>query len=168
MAQYTVSKETQDKIASFELADSTFRKAWDDFEQQAKQFLDYLDKLREDRNVKLDEAVRSLRTEADAQPITSVKTIKAGPFSVQKKQSMFFIPERFLAILKEKGLYDKARDEGAVVEVTEVPYSKAKQFVHDQGVEDSFAAAEDGKELTPAVSGPKPIPPFGVEGKERK
>ena len=167
-APYKITPDTQDKITKFELADATFRKSWDDFEQQAKQFLDYLDKLREERNVRLDEAVRALRTEAEGLEIIDVKSIKAGPFFVQKKQSPSYLPWRFIEILREKNLYNRAKDEGAIVEVTEIPYAKAKDFVNRLKLESSFAEAEDSKELTPAVSGPKPIPPFGVESKERK
>lgn len=167
MSQHKISESTQTRIDAFEQADKAFRAAWDDFEQKHQQELEYLDKLREERNVRLDEAKRVMRDEAAELDITKVKFLKAGPFSVQKKWSGFYLPEKFVAMLEGRHLYDQAVAEGAVREITEVPFEKAKAFLESKGLRDDFAECEDGKELTPAVTGPKPIGGFGAESKEK-
>ena len=169
MAKFQVSQETQDKVAAFEQSDANFKNAWAVFEQRLEQELALLDKVREDRNAKLDEARRALRAEAQELSITHCKVVKAGPFSVLKKWSSFYIPEKFVAMLKDRGLYDAAVSAKVVAEKIEVgKFEAVKAFLTNEGVAQDFEECEDGCELTPAVSGPKPIPPFGSELKESK
>jgi hypothetical protein len=169
MSKFQCSQETQDKVVIFEAADRVYKDAWEQFEKEMELRLITLDRLRENRNAKLDDAKRALRTEAVEADITQIKLIKAGPFSVQKKWSQFYLPERTVAILKAKGLYDAAISAKVVAEKIELAkYEEFKQFLDKAGVVKDFEECEDGQELTPAVSGPKPIPPFGAEQKDSK
>lgn len=169
MAKVQVSNETQTKVSSFEQADAAYKAAWDAFETAHKHELESLDKLREDRNAKLDEAIRSLREEAVSIDITLTKRIDAGPLYVQKKWSSFYVPKKLVSELKDHNLFDSALASGIVEERIDVAdYEKVKDFLEKSGVAQDFEDCEDGKELTPAVYGPKPIPPFGAEAKERK
>lgn len=168
MSKFQCSQEVQDKVTDFEMSDKAFKAAWDSFEQSVRAQLEYLDKLREVRNEKLDVAVRLLRAEAVEADITKVKLIKQGPFSVQKKWSEFYAPEKFVGILKDKGLYDQAVAAKVIEERIEVAkFPEAKSFLEAHGVLKEFEECEDGLELTPAVSGPKPIPPFAAEVKSK-
>jgi len=169
MSKFQFSQDTQDKVTLFEQSASAFKIAWEALEQKISSELQYLDGLREDRNARLDEAKRAIRTEAAEADITGAKFLRIGTFSVQKKWSSFYTPEKFVALLKDKGLYDNAITAKIVAEKTEIAkFDVAKQFLENEGVLTDFEECEDGQELTPAVSGPKPIPPLGVELKESK
>jgi hypothetical protein len=169
VAKFQFSKDTQDKVTLFEQSDSAFKAAWGALEQKISAELQYLDSLREDRNAKLDEAKRAIRTESVEADITENKSLRIGTFSVQKKWSNFYTPEKFVALLKDKGLYDGALSAKIVAEKIEIAkFDVAKQFLENEGVLTDFEECEDGQELTPAVSGPKPIPPLGAELKESK
>lgn len=169
MPKFQISSETQQKIDSFEQSDAAYKAAWDQFERAHFQELEALDRMREDRNNKLDDAVRTLRTESAEADITQVKLVKAGPFSVQKRFSQFYAPEKTVSMLKDKGLYDSALRNRVVAEKIELEkYDTVYAFLEREGVAKDFEECEDGQELTPAVSGPKPVPPFGSEIKERK
>lgn len=169
MAKYQFTKETQDKINLYNQADQDFKAAWAVFEQKMAVELQHLDQLREDRNVKLDEAKRAARTEAAEVSISDAKSIAFGGFSVMKKWSDFYIPEKLVALLKDKGLYDAALAAKAVAEKIEVAkFDEVKAFLQKEGVDKDFEECEDGIELTPAVTGPKPIPALGAEYKDAK
>lgn len=169
MGKFQGSKELQDKIDDFEKSDITFKSAWSVLEQKMAQELEYLDGLREERNEKLDLAKRALRAEALEASIKDVKFVKIGPFSVQKKWSSFYVPEKLVALLKDKGLYDSAISAKIIAEKIEVEkFDVVKQYLKVEGIEADFEDCEDGMEMTPAVTGPKPIPPFGVEQKDAK
>lgn len=168
MSKFQCSDEAKAKVEAFELSDKAYRSAWDQFEQAAQQQLDYLDKLREDRNAKLDDAKRKLREEASEADITTVKSVKLGPFNAVKKWSNFYNPEKLVAGLKAKGLYDMAISAKVVAEKIETAkFDEVKNFLTAQGIVKDFEDCEDGNELTPAVSGPKPVPPFGAEQKDK-
>lgn len=164
--KHQCSQETKDKIAAFEEADKRFKTEWAAFEQEFSTRLAQLDQLREDRNVKLDEAKRALRVEADG--IEELRTtFVEGPFKVQKKWSDFYIPEKTVAMLSERGLYDAAVSSGAVaIRVELAKFDQMQRFLEDNGVIKDFECCEDGIEASTAISGPKPIPPFGAELKK--
>ncbi len=169
MSQYQCSAETQAKIRAFVQADKEFKAEWEQFELRAQQHLEYLDKLREERNAKLDDAKRSLRAETQDLDITVHKSVKAGPFTVQKKWSSFYQPEKLVAGLKTKSLYDSALSSRIVREKIEIAsFEEVQNFLKVEGVLADFEDCEDGIEQTPAIYGPKPILAFGVEAKEAK
>lgn len=168
MSMFQCSLEAQDKVSAFEQADAAFKAAWEQFEHQHAAELEYLDKLREDRNSKLDEARRILRAEAQEADITRVRFVKQGPFNVQKKWSDFYSPEKFIMRLRELGLYDTALSTKIIQETYNfAKFDVIKNFLKMEGKEKEFEDCEDGIELTPAVSGPKPISPFGAEVKDK-
>ena len=169
MSKFQCSDEVKAKVTAFETADATYKTAWEQFEQAAQAQLDYLDKLREDRNAKLDDAKRGLRAEALEADITDIKSIKVGPLTAQKKWTSFYNPEKLVAGLRAKGLYDTAIAAKVVMEKIETAkFDEVKNFLKNEGIEKDFEDCEDGQEMTPAVSGPKPIPAFGAEQKESK
>jgi predicted AlkP superfamily phosphohydrolase/phosphomutase len=168
MSTPTVSAETKTKVDAFDTADSTYQTAWDAFEEKYQAELDELDKLREDRNAKLDVAKRALRDEASEMDISVVKFIKMGAFSVQKKFSKWY-SEKAIGFLKEKNLWDSALTAKVVEEkVTFAEFEKVQDFLTREGVLKEFEECEDGKELTPAVTAPYPVPAFGAQAKEKK
>lgn len=168
MSTPTVSKETKDKVDSFDQADSAYKTAWEAFEEKYQAEFDELDKLREDRNAKLDAAKRALREEAAEKDISEVKFIKISAFSVQKKFSKFY-SEKTIGMLKEKGLWDSALTAKVVEEkIAFAEFDKMQDFFQREGVLKDFEECEDGKELTPAVTAPYPVPAFGAETKEKK
>lgn len=167
--KFDCSADAKSRIDAFTQADSAFRSAWQLFEQQHAAELDYLDRLREERNAKLDEARRILREEAMEADITQVKYISAGPFTVQKKWHGFYIVEKLMAKLEARNLLDTAFAERILVKKVEAgKYDEVHDFLQVQGIDGAFEDCEDGEEMTPAVSGPKPIGPFGAEQRDAK
>jgi hypothetical protein len=163
------SADAQKKVSDFEIADDKYKTAWEAFETQNATMLAALDKLREDRNNKLDEATRALRTEAEALDISAVKRLTIGRFIVQKRWSDFYIADKLVPMLKDRQVYDHAINAKIVAEKVEVAkYNEIKTFLKAHGLEKDFEVCEDGEELTPAVTAPKPIPTFGAESKEKK
>lgn len=162
------SNEAQTLISQFQTSDQIFKEAWANFETKHQKELEMLEALREQRNVDLDEAKRVLREESFNADITQVKFIEIGPFKVQKKESKWFIVEKFKSLLEDMGKYDAALSEGVIAEKIEVDYKTALAWLEKNSLTEKFLSCEDGKELTPAVSGPKPIPSFGAELKEAK
>lgn len=65
MSEHKVSDEANDKIKVFKEADDAFKKEWEVFETANATALAQLEKLRDDRNAKLDEAKRFLRAETE-------------------------------------------------------------------------------------------------------
>ena len=164
--QFKASQDVKDKIKVFQEADATFRAEWEAFELQNASQLEKLEKLRDDRNAKLDEAKRSLRAEADTIDVMRT-TFTEGPFKVQKKWSDFFIPEKLVALLTDRGLYDSALSAKIVqIVVSTAKFAEVKQFLENNGVLKDFECCEDGKEDSTAISGPKQVPPFGAELKK--
>jgi hypothetical protein len=166
MGKFQGSQDTKEKIKLFEKADALFKSEWEIFELEQQDRLAYLEKLRDDRNAKLDEAKRSLRQ--DAEGIDDMRaTFTEGPFKVQKKWSDYYIPEKLVSMLGERGLYDTAVASGIVAIKTEVaPYPQVKKFLEDSQLVKDFECCEDGEESSTAISGPKPIPPLATELKK--
>ena len=159
-----LSQDTTDALAEFKKADEVFQKALAEFYEDNEKELDRLERLREARNKHLDSTKRGMRADASRAPIDQVKIIKVAPFEVQKKWSPRYIPDMFIEFCKNQGIYDEAVEAGIVVTVTTVPdFKKAKAWVQTKEADDLFQQAEDGKELTPAVKGPKEVPSIGAE-----
>lgn len=169
MSGYQVSDDTRKKIEAFEQADKLFKDEWAQFEALYTTHLERLDMLREDRNAKLDDATRTLRAEAIDISITKIRSITAGPFTAQKKFQKYYSLARTIVLLREKNLWDSAVAEGMVKEKIELEkFDALEQFLKRHGVERDFEECEDGIEMSPAIYSPKPVPPFGVELKEKK
>ncbi len=161
-----MSDDTKSKVTLFEEADKLFKTEWEAFEREHETALDRLEKLRDDRNAKLDEAKRSIRQDTESLDETRV-TFNVGPFKVQKKWSDFYIPEKTVAFLADRGLYDSAiRHKVVAVRVEVEKYDVLKKFLSDSGVAKDFECCEDGAEAATAIGGPKAIPPFGAELKK--
>lgn len=166
MPTFKPSQNTQEKIAAFELADQLFKAELDKFEREYELRLQALDHMRQDRNVKLDEAKRALRAETESLDDMRL-TYSSGPFKVQKKWSDFYIPEKLVSMLGDRGLYDQALSAGIIAIKTEVAkFEQVHKFLEENGVTKDFECCEDGEESTVAISGPKTIPPFGMELKK--
>jgi hypothetical protein len=161
------AKETEDKVQAFQAADEVYKKAWGDFEAKHSTEIDNIERLRENRNALLDDARRALRTETES--LDDLRTyFKSGPFSVQKKWSDFYIPEKLVSMLRNKGLYDTALSAGIIAEKIEVSkFEVVRAFLDEHNLTKEFECCEDGAEAGSAISGPKPVPPFGAELKER-
>lgn len=163
MSEYKCSQDTLDRIAIFKKSDELFKAAWEKFEAEHVPELEFLEKLREDRNAKLDEAKRCLRAEMEA--IDAMRlTFNAGPFKAQKKFSDFYIPQKLVTMLEDRGLYDAAVKAGIVAVRVEVSkFEEVRSFLKLHGVDREFECCEDGQESPGAISGPKSIPPLGAE-----
>ncbi len=165
-SNFKCSQDTQDKIKAFQMADYEFRTEWEAFELEQVSRLEKLERLRDDRNAKLDEAKRSLRQELDLVDEMRMTTAQ-GPFKVQKKWSDFYIPEKLVAMLADRGLYDAAVTSGIVrVRVETAKYAEVRRFLEVNGVDREFECCEDGVEDSTTISGPKQVPPFGAELKK--
>lgn len=164
---YKVTAQTKTKIQEFETADAAWKAAWEQFEAAHQHELEKIEALREERNVKLDEARKELRTEVQELNYTDVKSVKDGRFRAQKNWSKFYSPEKFVAMIKDKGLYDDALANRIVIITTTVAdFEEVKNFLDSRGILKDFEECEDGKEKTTAIFAPKPIPPLGAEYKE--
>jgi hypothetical protein len=171
MPKFECAADTQAMVVEFENADQAWKAAMLEFETAHRAELEQLEKLREERNSRLDEARHYIRRDAEEAPIDEVKGFKVGPFTVQKKWSAFYNAEKLVAQLKDGGLYDVALSHGVVCERVEVGrFDQIKAFLENQRDKDlirKFEGCEDGKEMTPAISGPKPAVGFGGESKDR-
>ena len=173
------SPELVEKEKAFEAVDKEWQEKWGAFYQQNEKALDELDQLREKRNIALDEVRRAAAAEAETLDIEKHPNFKVGRFSVQKKNTKWFIAEAFVAHAKELQVYDSLVQKGAILVKTEIPYKEAKTVLEDMPFKDpetgkdgtlldQFIFCEDGKEMTPAVTSPKNIPPIGAEYKEKR
>jgi hypothetical protein len=166
VSRFECSSETFKKIDDFSKADEEFKTAWDTFEQKYSMELEYLDKLREERNVKLEVAKKALREEVGEADITKIKSAKAGPFVAQKKWQSYYAPEKLLARLRDKGLLEAALNQKIVVKRIDTGnFEVVKQFLQDYEIDKEFEDCEDGREMTIAIYGPKAIAPLGTEQK---
>ncbi len=166
MTAFKCQEDTKNKISLFEVADKKFKAAWETFETSHETELSELEKLREDRNVRLDDAKRSLRAELDSVTETRA-TFVEGPFKLQKKFSDFYIPEKLVEMLNDFGLYDMAVNAKIVtVEVKVANFDEVKSFLRAHNFEKEFECCEDGKDAPGAITGPKSVPPFGSELKK--
>lgn len=166
--KFDVTDDAKQKVATFEQSDSAYKAAVDAFEAAHATELATIEKLREARNGALDDAVRVLRTEAAEANIAVVKRFTIGPFTLQKRWSDFFVPDKLVPMLKDRKLYEHALNAKIVAEKVEIAkFAEVKGFLKAHNIETDFEICEDGQELTPAVSGPKPVLGFGVEAKDR-
>lgn len=166
MTAFECREDTKTKIALFEVADKQFKDIWNAFEATHERELNELEKLREERNVRLDEAKRSLRAELETID-ESRATFAVGPFKAQKKFSDFYIPEKLVAMLGDRGLYDIAIGAKIVaVKIETAKFDEVKNFLRIHGIEKEFECCEDGMNAPNAISGPKSVPPFGSELKK--
>lgn len=159
-------KEVQDKIDRFQQADQEFKVEWEKFELVQAAELVRLENLREERNIKLDEAKRAVRSEVETFNQMRV-TFSSGAFKVQKRWSDFYIPDKTVSMLIARGLYNAAIAAGVVIVKAEIAsYDEVQKFLEDNNAIKEFECCEDGVESSVAISGPKSIPPFGLELKK--
>lgn len=165
-SKFDCPQDAKDKVTIFEQADTIFKSAWEAFEQAHATEIEQLEKLRDDRNAKLDEAKRSLRQVVDNLDEMRL-TFRQGKFEVQKKWSDFYIPEKLVAMLTDHGLYDTAVSAGVItIKVETAKYAIVKAFLEANKIEKEFECCEDGVEDGSAIKGPKPVPVFGAELKK--
>lgn len=162
-----LSQDTKNRILEFVETDKEFAAKFDAFLAKHSEEVLELDNLREKRNRVLDDAEQGIRRDAELAPRDKVTSIAFGPFTVQKKRSEWFIPETFVALAERMGLHKAALDSGAIQIKTEINREVANEFLRKNSVEKQFAASLDAKDLTPAVLGPKIIPPFGAQLKKK-
>jgi len=162
-----LSQDSKNNVLKFLETDKAFAAKFDAFLAAHSEEVLELDNLREKRNRELDDAEQGMRRDADLAPRDKVTSISFGPFTAQKKQSEWFIPETFVAIAERMGLHKAAIDTGAIQIKTEINREVANEFLRKNSVEKQFAAAKDAKEMTTAISGPKIIPPFGAQLKKK-
>lgn len=153
----TPSVENQARVKEFEDADAAYSKTWADFEEKAKQWFDMLEDMREKRNRRLDDAIRALREEATR----TKQSIKSGPFKVDAKTKRYFAPEEFVKLAKDYNVLDALKTAGAVVEKTEVDTERAAEWLKTSDLVGKFIPSYHEDPMTPAVTGPKEVPPFG-------
>lgn len=164
MGKPQLSEGTQNALDEFTTADAKFQQAWTLFEERYGAELTQLEMLREERNSRLDSAIRAVREEAD---LSQEKTLKAGPFTAQKKESHLFHQDMLLSRISERDLYDAARTAGAIEVKYSIDYKLMKAFLEARKVYADFEDCEDIKPLTTAISGPKTIGAFASEMKKK-
>lgn len=157
-----VSDCTKKLIADYEARAEEFQLIFKEFQERHQQELMNIDNVREELNVVLEDAKKSLREDAKLADYRKIQRIKVGLFSVAKKWSSWYIVEGFVEIIKELGLFDAAVDEGIINIETKVNGKLAVEFARKNGIEDELRPVQDGKELTPAVTCPKPVAAFGA------
>lgn len=163
---HKTSEELSNSIALFESLDAKYQTLWADFEERHGIDLMALDQAREDRNSALDVAVRAVREETD-QPTFVDKTLKISRFSAVKKGSKVFYAEMMITRLRERDLFSMAKTAGALEEHVVIKYEPMKAFLEERKIYGDFEDCEDYQPLTTAVTGPKPIAPFGGEVKKK-
>lgn len=167
MANHKLTQETKDKLQEFETADAAWKAAWEQFEAEHQAALEHLERLREERNVKLEAARKTLRGEVQDLSYDDVKSVKDGRFRAQKNWSRFYSPAKFVAMIRDKGLLDDALSNKIIIVTTTVAdFEETQHFLEQRGILKEFEECEDGKEKTVSVFGPKPVPPLGAEYKE--
>jgi hypothetical protein len=162
--KFTPSKDVQTRVKEFEDADAEYTKTWADFEEKAKQWFDLLEQMREKRNRRLDDATRAVREEA----IRFKTSFRLGAFRVDAKTKRYFSPEEFVRLAQTNQLLDGLKTAGAVIEKTEIDTEKAAEFLKNKDMVGKFVSAYHEDPMTPAVSGPKEVPPFGTPTKAGK
>ena len=156
-----LAEDTKAKVRLFSDSKTKFNGLIADFFENHADELQALDETREEMNAALDEAKRALREDAENVPISRVKFIRYDNFEVQKKWSEWYIVDMFVAVAKGCGMYDQAVADGIIEVNTVVNGKKAQAWLKKNALAKKFAASLDGKELTPAITGPKPAVPFG-------
>lgn len=160
-----LSNITKDQVQKFEEADRKFKEKFEEFWDTHADELEKLDELREERNKCLNDARNNLREDAKHVPYQDCKKIHFHEFLVQKKWKSWFITDMFISICKNMNLYDSALAEGVIKVKTEVDTKLADEWIRKNSLEKALKPSEDGKELTPAIYGPKQVTEFGSEEK---
>lgn len=164
---HKLTQETKDALQAFEKADAVWKAAWEQFETEHQQALEKLEALREERNVKLESARKTLRSEVQELSYQDIQSVKDGRFRAQKTWSQYYSPEKFVSMITDKGLYDDAVNHKIITVVTSVAdFQEVRNFLEQRNITKDFESCEDGREKTTAIYGPKPIPPIGAEYKE--
>lgn len=161
-------QDIERKIRLYEELDNNFKNKWADFEERNYASINELETLREERNVKLDEIKRSLRSYPDSSDNTSGEF---GQFKVSKKYSRYYDQDKFLAKFSEiaiktaeSSLYTRAFEEGIIIEKTEIAkFDQIQLFLDKYGYLEEFRDCEVIEESGAAVYGPKSIPMLGAE-----
>lgn len=172
---YQITPETQQAYAAFDDADTQLKQAVAAFEERHASEIRVLEELRQKRNDLLTEAKTKLRDEAQKADYKEVRSISVGVLTATKKWSNWYNPEMFEAIAREKGVYDKLVEDSIIKELIDIGpnfkkdrFENVKKYLKDNGLEEDFAAAEDGGETTaPAVSGADPVSGIMTEFKSR-
>jgi hypothetical protein len=162
---HVLSDDTKNKLATYHKSNAELQDALQDFFDNNSDELAVIDRLREDRNEALDTFKKALRAEAGEQDITEIQAIVVDEFKVQKKWSSWYVVEQFVELAQGCGMYDSAVAEGVIQEKTEVNGKLAEEWLRKNSLTEQFELSLDGKELTPAVTGPKEMPPLGSEKK---
>lgn len=163
-----LSQDTKNNIQNFLETDVAFARKFETFLTSHAEELLELDNLREKRNRVLDEATRGMRRDAGLAPRAKVTNISYGPFSVVKKMSEWYTPEVFVELANRSNIYKAALDSGAIQIKTEIDFDVASKLLDNNKMTAAFAAAYATEELTPAVTAPKDIPPFGSQLKKKQ
>jgi hypothetical protein len=163
-----LSQDSKNKVMAFVEADKAFQARLEKFFADNPEALLEIDNLRELRNRALDDAEQNIRRDATLANYDKVTKIEFGPFSVQKKKSEWFIPETFVSLAERSGNYKALLDGGAIRIKTEIDFDLATAFLKLHSLDKTFVAAKDAKELTPAISGPKIVPPLGAQLKKKQ
>ena len=162
---HVISDNTKAKLVKFNEARENFDVALSALMDANPEEVTILDRLIDDHNDILDDVRKSLRGEATELDITELSRIDIDGFSIQKKWSSWYVVEQFVELAKACGMYDSAVAEGVIQEVTKINGKTAPEWIRKNSLENQFEVALDGKELTPAVSGPKELLPLGSEKK---
>lgn len=154
-------QDIERKVQQFEEVNKRFLEKLADFEEKYKTELEMLDALREERNVKLDEIKRSLRSYAET--TKDVPGVELGNFKVVRKWSKFYNHDKLVRKLSDFGLMNAAISEEIVVNSVQIAkYEKVRAFLEKHGVTQEFESCEDGDDAGIAIYGPKPVPMFGA------
>lgn len=156
-----LSDLTKNLIDDYFLKVGTYKKLEASFQDEHQAALMQLDNAREESNAAVSAAKKAMAADAKTVPYSKAKKIIYNGFAVIKKWSGWFIVEGFVEIMKELGLFDAAVDEGVINVETRVDGKLAPEFLRKNSIADKFRSVEDGKELSPAVTCPKPIAAFG-------
>lgn len=165
---YEPSGDVQRIVAKFETLDQQIQDRKVEFYERHSTEIDQLNALAESRNVALDESAKALRTEVERLDPEKFKTVDYHGFRVSKKKgSDYFGPVEFVGKAKAEGVKAKMEDEGVIKTKIEIDFAEAKEFLKKNGLTDKFASTlHEGGDLTPSVTGPKPVALFFQEMKK--
>lgn len=160
-----LSPETLAKLKVYEEYNEKLQDIMAAFFDNNANEVEQIESARECRNEVLDDLKQSLRADALRMDITDEKQrrVVINGFKIQKKWSSWYVVEQFVAIAQAAGMYDSAVAEGVIKVITQVDGKLAPEWLRKNSLEGQFEAAEDGKELTPSISGPKDVMPLGAE-----
>lgn len=164
---YTPTQEVQNVINRFEDQDRVFKAAFDELAAKYPTEFAQLEKLREGRNVSLDEAIKMLRDEASRLSRDKYPSFRFRDFLVKKPQgSDSFRAEEFVELSKSLNFKKAMQDAGVIQTKVVIDYDAAVEFLKKNNLQTKFAhLVMEGDMKTPSVEGPKPIPPLGQEYK---